>query len=90
MRSEIDIVGYSRKTGKSSKTGKEYDFVVLSFLVEDRFTIGHKALTATCDFEVVSRVITEDHLDVLRHGQFVSVNCVYHFQNGRVFIDAFV
>ena len=48
MRTTMKIVGIGdRKAGVSTKNGKAYDFLPISFVYPDKFTKGLKAATAS-------------------------------------------
>lgn len=81
MRNPIQIVGLGdRKTG-TSKAGKPYDFVAVSFLYPDKYTTGSKAATSLVPGTEV------DAVGGLRIGQ--EYDAVYHTgANGAVYIDA--
>lgn len=83
MRSTIQIVGLGdRKTG-TSKAGKPYDFVPISFLFPDKYTTGMKAATTLMygpEFDACGPVMIGQEYDA-----------VYHTgPNGAVYIDAII
>lgn len=80
MRTTMKIVGIGdRKAGVSTKNGKAYDFLPISFVYPDKFTNGLKAATANVSGEMIDAVggvkLDEQH------------DIFYHTYNNAVVID---
>lgn len=80
MRQNIKIVGLGRRLAGTSKTGKAYDFLRVSFLFKDDFTTGYKAVTANVNGPVI------DSVGPLEVGK--EYDTVFHFVNNSCFVDA--
>lgn len=81
MRNPIQIVGLGDRKIGTSKAGKPYDFVAVSFLYPDKYTTGSKAATSLVSGTEV------DAVGGLLIGQ--EYDTVYHTgPNGVVYIDA--
>ena len=80
MRTTVKIVGIGeRKAGVSTKNGKPYDFLPISFVYPDKFTKGLRAATANVSGEMVDAVggvKLDDQRDIF-----------YHTYNNAVVID---
>lgn len=85
MKKRVQIVGYSHKTGKSAKTGKEYDFAELNFVYPDDDTIGERCASGVIDWDEVS-----EYLDGYVPDKGLVADLVFHYQMGRVVIDAII
>lgn len=81
MRANITIVGLGqRKSGVSQKTNKNYDFQPVSFLYDDPYTTGQKAVTANVPGADI------DSMGGLKIGQ--AYDAVFHNYNNTVVVDA--
>ena len=57
MRGVMKVVGLgTRKQGVSKNTGKEYDFLPVSFIFSDAYTTGYKAATCNVSGDIVDGV----------------------------------
>lgn len=57
MRAKMKIVGLGeRKSGVSTKNGKAYDFIPVSFVYPDKFIEGVKAATANVSWDMVEAI----------------------------------
>lgn len=80
-RANITVVGLGdRKKGTSSKNGKPYDFQPVSFLYEDTWTRGQKAVTANVSGSDI------DGMGGLNIG--CTYDAVFHNYNNTVAVDA--
>lgn len=50
----VTILGKEHRKGKSSKTGRDYDFTVIHFAAKQRYVDGEAALTKIIGSEVLS------------------------------------
>lgn len=78
MRKTVKIHGVLHRSGTSAKTGKAYDFTEVHFAYPDEYITGEK-----CANSVVDQTLLPYPLAV---GD--NVDMVFHFANGRCFIDA--
>ncbi len=80
MRQNVKIVGIGRRLAGTSKTGKAYDFLPVSFLYKDDFTTGYKAVTCNINGPIVDSAgplaVNKDY------------DVVFHFMNNSCFVDA--
>lgn len=80
-RANITIVGLGqRKTGVSPKNNKAYDFQPVSFLYDDPYTTGQKAVTSNVPGSEI------DALGGMSIG--MEYDAVFHNYNNTVVIDA--
>lgn len=78
MRKQVNIRGVAHRSGTSAKTGKPYAFTEVHFTYEDDYITGEKCANATVDQSAIPYpLVVGDNVDM-----------VFHFANGRCFIDA--
>lgn len=78
MRKHATIFGVVRCTGTSTKTNKPYDFTEIHFAYDDSNIIGQKCGCASIDTSALPYPVHPGDC----------VDMVFHYANGRCFIDA--
>ena len=80
MRTKIKVVGLgARRAGTSTKNGKPYDFIPVSFVMPDAQFQGCRAATANISGPDV------DSVGGLKINQ--EVEAFYHFANNQIVVD---
>lgn len=83
MRSTVKVVGLGkRRAGTSSKNGRDYDFIPVSFVMHDQQFEGYRAATANVSGPDV------DSVGGLKVNQ--EIDAFWHFQNNQIVIDGLV
>lgn len=80
MRNKIKVVGLGkRKAGTSTKYGRDYDFIPVSFVMHDNHFEGVRAATANIsgpDVDAIGGLSVNQEVDAF-----------YHYANNQIFID---
>lgn len=81
MRTNIKVVGIgSRLSGTSKKTNANYDFTPISIIFPDGKTAGYRAETVNVNTgELPANLAVNSEHD-----------CVMHYANNRLYVDAFL
>lgn len=83
MRNKIKVVGLGkRRAGTSTKNGRDYDFIPVSFVMRDNQFEGVRAATANIAGSDV------DSVGGLQINQ--EIDAFYHFNNNAIVIDGLV
>lgn len=79
MRANVKVVGIGKRRTGVSGTGKNYDFVPVSLVFSDPGTKGFRAETVNMEYHDFDDygVSPDQELDM-----------VFHFVQGRMFVDA--
>lgn len=81
MRTNIKVCGIGqRMSGTSKKTNNNYDFTPISIIFPDGRTAGYRAETVNVNTNELpaNLAVNSEH------------DCVVHYANNRLYIDAFL